>query len=283
MRKNGYSLYGAVGLLSILLIACLLAPWIAPYDPFSGQVNARFLPVSLAHLLGTDHFGRDIFSRLLYGGRVTLPASFIALSIATGLGTGMGLWAAVTSRWWVRQLLLKSADLLIAWPFLVIAMATIGFFGPGLDKLLGLVIVTHWAPVSRLVYSLAKEALAFEYVIASKVAGARTLRIVWQDLLPHCLSFIFVQFTFDLSNVILTLASLSFFGLGAQPPTPEWGSMLSDGRVYLSQYPLLLIAPVAAITLVVLCLNLIGEYYRLQQEPLFVPARWEVMPLWSHS
>lgn len=262
---------------------CIFAPLVTKYGPFEGDINTRFLDPSWEHPFGTDNFGRDIFSRILFGGRITLPSSFFTLFLTTLLGMILGIISGFNNGNVFDLIIMRTADILIACPFIVIAMAVSGFFGPGLGKILILIVFTFWAKTARLSKSLTLESLNSAHVISSKVSGASNLRIIRRDIFPDIISQIIVHFTFELSNVILSIATLSFFGLGGQPPAPEWGSMLSDGRVYMSTQPNLLIFTILVIFLVVFSFNIIGEYFREKQEPLYITARWEVLGIWKNS
>lgn len=267
MKKGLFSVYLGLFLLCIIILLVLFAPYVTSQDPLQTENKNRLQGISKEHPMGTDNYGRDIFARLLYGGRITLSLAFIAM-LATGvLGIFVGITSALFYGSFLDVLLMRTVDVLLALPFLVLAMAISTFFGRGLDKLIFVVIVMGWASFARLSRSLSLSLLHHNSLIAAQVLGASRLHIVFREILPRIFFPMVINITMELSGIILSLSTLSFFGMGSKPPTPEWGSMLSDGRLYLSKSLHLLLWPCLAVFLTVFSLNLIGEGLRDYSNP----------------
>jgi peptide/nickel transport system permease protein len=249
----------------IILIAC--APFFTPYDPLESNSNQRLAPLNFQHIFGTDRYGRDVFSRTLYGGRTTLISSFTALGMALALGTALGMISGMFNETFLDTALMRVIDVLMAFPFMVFAMVIAALFGAGLFNLLVAVITVWWVPFARLSRSTVLQVKNEASISAARVLGASNFRIIFCELLPKVISPIFVRATFELGTLILSISALSFLGLGAQPPNPEWGSMLSDGRAHFFQAPHILLGPTLFIILTVLALNLIGEGLRDMLDP----------------
>jgi peptide/nickel transport system permease protein len=250
--------YVAASFVLILGAAAAAAPWIAPHDPVAQNVENRFHPPSLAHPLGTDNFGRDVLSRVIFGSRSALMVGLVSVSIAATLGMIVGLTAALAGSWTDNALMLLM-DSLLSFPTILLAITVVSFLGYGLLQVM-LAIGIIYSPVfARLVRA---ETLALRnegYVEASRALGTPILKIVFKHIIPNLLGRVIVQgsITFALSVVIE--ASLSYLGLGTQPPTPSWGLMLKDSRNYLVQAPWMALYPGLAIALTVLSFNIIGD------------------------
>ncbi|AMB99929.1 hypothetical protein AWM75_08080 [Aerococcus urinaehominis] len=256
--------------LGLLVIMCLLftmAPMITPYNPLLNDSSQAFLPPSWQHLFGTDHFGRDIFSRILYGGRLTVFLSFVSMLCAATIGVFFGAISAYFSEHWPDRLIMRLSDILLAMPYIVLAMLISTVFGRGLTQLLVLAIAVWWAPFARLSRELILEDSIDERVLAAKVLGANPLQLFFKEILPNLLTPITVQMTFEMASMIASLATVSFFGMGAQPPQPEWGGMLADARPYMMQVPQLLIWPILSIFTLIVALNLLGEGLKALYQP----------------
>lgn len=279
MKSGKIQFYTGLALILIIIILVGLAPLVTDYDPLGINQGARFEDPSRDHLMGTDHFGRDIFTRILYGGRITLPAAFLTLFATNIIGVFIGILAAFNQGKWLDNLIMRIVDILLAVPFVVIAMAVTTFFGRGLKQLLLIIICVWWANFARFTRSISLPILRQTYVEASIISGASQVRIAIKDILPAIVGQIVVQFTFQLSNTILQLSVLSFFGLGSKPPNPEWGSMLADSRQYMATEPGLLIWTSLAIFLVVFACNLIGEGLKSILYPSNIPRQWRLMRL----
>lgn len=265
LRKNHLAMIGGVLLLGFFM-AALFAPLLSPYDPLAQDLYNRLEPPSLDHPFGTDDFGRDILSRVIYGSRISLRIGVVAVVIALALGTSIGLIAG----YWgglLDQVLMRLMDLLLAFPSILLAIGIVAILGPGLENAMlaiGLVAVPQYA---RLVRASALSVREMDYVQASRALGAGHTRILLVAILPNCLAPLIVQATLGLATAILDAAGLSFLGLGAQPPLPEWGAMLSNGRELIVRAPWVLTFPGIAIFLTVLAFNLFGDSLRDALDP----------------
>ena len=254
-------------LLLVIISSCILAQVITHEDPYLGQVEERFIQPNLDHFFGTDNMGRDIFTRVLYGGRWTLTASFITMVITLALGIFLGIICGYYEGKWFDILILRIMDSLMGFPFMILAMIIAAFFGTGLFHLLSAVILVKWIPFARLSRSIVLKGKHEVKVLAAKVSGASDIKIIFDELLPQIWISCFVLATFELGELILSISALSFFGLGAKPPLPEWGSMLADSKSYFFRAPYLVMGPSIYILLTVLGLNLIGEGLRDKLTP----------------
>ena len=258
----------AVGLFLVvsLLLVGLVAPWLPLDDPTKINLPERLLPPSPEHLLGTDHLGRDVFSRIIHGARTTLLASAatlaISMTIALTVGTLSGYYGG-----WPDTALMGVVDLLLAFPSLILALAVAGALGPGLLNVLLAVGAVWWVGHARVIRGVTLGARQMEYVTAARAVGASNLRIICRHIVPNILGPIIVIASLDVGWIILGIAGLSFLGLGAQPPTPEWGAMLNDARPHLQIAPPLLLLPGAAIFVAVLGFNLLGDGLRDLLDP----------------
>ncbi|RKT87198.1 peptide/nickel transport system permease protein [Saccharopolyspora antimicrobica] len=261
---NRLAVLGVV-VLGLFALIAVLAPVIAPYDPYAQDLAGRFQPPSGAHLLGQDELGRDILSRLLHGAGVTLSAGLLAVALATAVGTGIGLLAGYRGGWY-DTVLMRLMDILLAFPSVLLAIMIVSALGPGLWNAMLAVGIVSVPQIARVVRSAAIGLRDSDYVQAARSMGAGHARILLRTLLPNCTGPLIVQSTLSLAAAILDIAALSFLGLGAQAPTPEWGAMLSDAfragfHVFLtSQFAI--VFPGLAIAFAVLCVNFIGDGFR---------------------
>lgn len=256
--KTNRLYYIAVILLLILGAAAVAAPRIAPHDPVAQDVEKRFHAPSLSNPLGTDNFGRDVLSRIIFGSRSALLVGIVSVSIATTLGMIVGLAAGLGGQW-TDNILMLLMDSLLSFPTILLAITVVSFLGYGLLQVM-LAIGIIYSPVfARLVRAETLSLRNEGYVEASRALGTPILKIVFKHIIPNLLGRVIVQgsITFALSVVIE--ASLSYLGLGTQPPTPSWGLMLKDSRNYLVQAPWMALYPGLAIALTVLCFNIIGD------------------------
>lgn len=269
MRKVRLQAGLIAGLVLLGLIAVLVgaAPWLAPHDPLEQNVVNRLKPPAAEHPFGTDRFGRDNLSRTLYGGQTTLLSALLALSAALAIGVTIGLIAGLFRGTWLDTLLMRLIDVLLAFPFIVFAMVIAALFGTGLFHLLVAVVSVWWVSFARLTRSVVLQAKSETSFAAAQVLGAGTSVLLFKELLPKVLGPVLILSTFELGTLILSISALSFLGLGAQPPTPEWGSMLADGRDHFLQAPHLIYGPALFITITVLAFNLIGEGLRDRLDP----------------
>ncbi len=265
LKMNKSAMIGLTVIL-ILLISALFAPFIAPYNPVKTNVRDRLQGPSFKHLLGTDNFGRDIFSRIIYGSRISLYVGFVAVGIGAIFG---GIIGATGGYFGGRldNIIMRLMDVLLAIPRIILAIAIVGIFGTSLTNVMvavGISILPRYARVVRAsVLSYREE----EFVEAARAIGASDLRIIFENIIPNSMAPIIVQSTLGIAKAILSAATLSFLGLGIQPPTPEWGAMLSSGRQFMRIAPHLTIFPGLAIVLVVISLNMFGDGLRDSLDP----------------
>jgi peptide/nickel transport system permease protein len=250
----------AAGLILVVfaVIVAIAAPVIAPYDPLTMTPELRLAPPSLAHWMGTDDGGRDILARLIFGTRSSLLTALGILAMASVTGTAIGLAAGYFGGW-VDEVLMRVTDMFLAFPALVLAMGMAATLGPSLFNAMLATAIVWWPWYARLVRGQALHLKHEAFVDAARVSGASAFRITVQHILRNCLTPIIVQMSLDIGYAILTLSSLSFIGLGAQPPTPEWGSMVSLGRDYFLEQWWMVTFPGVAIFLSVMAFNLLGD------------------------
>ena len=258
----------ALGLFLVvsLLLAGLFAPWLPVDDPTKINLRERLLSPSTEHLLGTDHLGRDSFSRIIHGARMTLLAAAATLALSMTIALTVGILSGYHGGW-PDTALMGVVDLLLAFPSLILALAVAGALGPGLLNVLLAVGSVWWVGHARIIRGITLGARQMEYVTAARAAGAGNLRITLRHIVPNILGPIVVLASLDVGWIILGIAGLSFLGLGAQPPTPEWGAMLNDARPHLQTAPRLLLLPGAAIFVAVLGFNLLGDGLRDLLDP----------------
>jgi len=259
---------GAVGLaiVTILVVAAVFAPVIAPYDPFRMASGPRLAPPSAEHWMGTDQLGRDVFSRILYGARLTLQIGVIAVGISLTSGLLLGLVAGYAGGW-TERVLMRLVDVLFSFTEIVIALACLAILGVGLVNAMiaiGIASIPFYARITHSVVLVEKNKPYFEAAIA---AGASRLRLIFVHLLPNVVPTLIVVGTLGVSTAVLAAAGLSFLGLGAQPPQPEWGFMLSSSRDLISRAPWMMIFPGLAIAITVLGFNLLGDGVREVLDP----------------
>lgn len=263
--RSGAGITGAIIVLAALL-AAVFAPLVAPYDPIALNPAARLQGPSVEHLLGTDQYGRDTFSRILYGGRSSLAVAGASVLVAFLAGGLLGLLSGYY-RGWLDVLIMRLTDVLLSFPAILLAIALLAFFGGGFRNLvlaIGIVYIGPFARVTRAAVMTVREEL---FVEASRSLGGRDWRVMFLTVLPNTMAPLIVEVTLRLAYAILAEASLSFLGLGTQPPTPSWGQMIADGRGFLALSAWATIAPGLAIMLVVLGLNLLGDGLRDVLDP----------------
>ena len=244
--------------IGFLLLVALFAPWIATHDPFAQNLAETLRAPSAAHWFGTDEFGRDIFSRLVHGSRITL---YIVALVTVVVGP-IGLAVGVTSGYfggWVDTAFMRLTDIFISFPSLVLALAFVAALGPGLDHAVIAIALTAWPPIARLARAETLSLRKADFIIVARLQGASALRIIVRHIVPLCLSSVVVRLTMNMASIILTAAGLGFLGLGAQAPLPEWGAMISEGRRYMMDSWWMVAIPGGAILLVSLAFNLLGD------------------------
>lgn len=266
VRRNRFAVAGMVTLALLILVA-VGAPWIAPHDPYEMDLRGALQPPnSPGHLLGTDDLGRDSLSRLIYGGRVSLTVGLIVVSIAGSVGVTLGAISGYYGGL-IDQVIMRLVDVLLAFPFLVLAIAVVAIVGPSLTNMMIVLGGVAWIEYARLVRGLVLSLREDEFISAARVIGVRDWQIIWRHILPNTLGVVVVQATFGVAFSILAASALSFLGMGAQPPTAEWGAMLSTSKKYLRQQPVLSIAPGMAIMITVLAVNFVGDALRDALDP----------------
>ena len=255
-----------LGLAAVLVVASLLSAYLVPFDPMRMAAGPRLAAPSLKHLFGTDEFGRDLFSRVLVGGRLSLGIGITAVVSGLVVGGFLGLIAAFSGRA-VEAVLLRLIDVLYSFPDTLIALALVAFLGPGIENATLAIAISLVPFYARVTYGLAAAERAKPYIEAARLAGIRSGRLVRVHVMPNIGQSLIVMGTLGFSSAILSAAGLSFLGLGVQPPSPEWGAILASGRNYITKAPWILIFPGAAICLTVLSFNLIGDSLRDLVDP----------------
>jgi len=263
--SNPLSLAGVL-IIGALIALTVLAPYLAPYDPIKTDLGSRLQPPSRAHLFGTDQLGRDILSRILYGTRISLRIAILTAVIATSIGAPLGIVTGYF-RGRVDDLLMRVTDMFMAFPRLILAMAIAAALRPTLENVIIAISLATWPAYARLARSVALALREENYVEAARAIGADPLRVLARHVLPGVISPLTIQVSLDMGGIILTAAGLGFIGFGAQPPTPEWGVMISDGRNYITQEWWVSTFPGIAISLVVLGFNMLGDGIRDVMDP----------------
>ncbi len=264
-RKETTALFGLLVIIIFLLLA-LLSPWISPYDPLHQDIPSSLAAPGAAHWFGADKLGRDIFSRILHGARISLFSGVAVIAMAGMFGSLVGMLAGYARGWWDESLM-RVTDIFFAFPSLILAMAIAGALGPSLQNALIAVAVVTWPVYARLVRGQVLTLREREFVQAARAVGATDGVILRRHLLPNTLSPLLVQASFDMGAVILSVAGLSFIGFGAQPPMPEWGVMISEGRNYITTHWWLTFFPAIAMLLAVAGFNLVGDGLRDVLDP----------------
>lgn len=262
---NKASLVGAIIVMFYIFIA-IFAPLLAPYDPYEVQLENKLLPPSPEHWMGTDDKGRDILSRILYGSRLSMGVGFAAVMFGAFFGIILGLVAGYYGKW-VDTVIMRIMDVMLAFPGILLALAIISALGPSLINVTIAVGAFSVPLFARIVRGSTLEVKRLEYIDAIRSLGANDLTIIFIHILPNILSPIIVQGTLRLATAILSAAGLSFLGLGAQPPSPEWGTMLSNGRDFLFSAPYIALFPGLAISILVLGFNIFGDGLRDALDP----------------
>jgi peptide/nickel transport system permease protein len=251
----------------VIVFAAVFADAISPHPPNQQNLRDRLQPPSAEHLLGTDHFGRDVLSRIIYGGRVSLQVGFIAVGIALAVGGLMGLVAAFYGRW-VDSVVSFFVDVLLALPGFLLALAIVAALGPSLTNVMIAVGIANVPQFARITRSAVLQVIEMDFVTAAQAAGSRDPRIMFKHVVvPNSLSPVIVQVTLSLAGAILSAAGLSFLGFGAQPPTAEWGSMLNSARAFIRDAHWAVTFPGLAIVVTVLALNMVGDGLRDALDP----------------
>ncbi|MFN3498892.1 MAG: ABC transporter permease [Pannonibacter indicus] len=265
LLRNPLTVVGLVIILTLLLTAAF-APWIAPYSPIEGQLTDRLLPPSAAHWMGTDELGRDIFSRVVHGARITL---FIVLLVAI-ISAPLGLIIGAVSGYFggvADRIIMGLTDIFLSMPRLILALAFVAALGPGIENAVIAIAITAWPVYARLARAETLTIRKAEFIAAVRMQGASHGRIILRHILPLCMSSTIVRVTLDMAGIILTAAGLGFLGLGAQPPLPEWGAMISRGRAFILDQWWVATMPGFAIVIVSLGFCLFGDGLRDVLDP----------------
>ena len=255
-----------LAILIVFLLAATIGPLLCRYDPLENDVTMIHQPPSADHWFGTDYLGRDIFTRIIYGARVSLSISVVGVFCGSAVGVLLGVCAGYFGKW-VNSLISRILDILLAFPGLLLAIMIVAIMGKGLFNTAFAIAVMSIPSVARMVRGVVLKIRSSEYIGACKVMGASNRWIIFTHIIPNAVSQIIVNMTLSLGTSILTASSLSFLGLGVQPPDPEWGAMLNKAREVVRQYPLEAIIPGIAITLVVLSFSLVGDGLRDALDP----------------
>jgi peptide/nickel transport system permease protein len=256
-------------IVTILVLVALFAPWIAPYDVGTTDLTIRYLPPSVAHWFGTDSTGRDIFSRVVFGARISLQVGFIVVLVSSFIGTILGAIAGYYGGWVDRIVSGYVFNVFLAFPGLLLAIAMVAFLGAGLNKLILALCIIGWVGYARLIRGQVLKVREYDFVQAARALGATDARILLKHILPNAIQPLIVQASLGMAGAVLSEASLSFLGLGVPPPAPSWGVMIEEARDLstLQAAPHALIFPGIAIALTVLAFNFIGDGLREYLDP----------------
>lgn len=265
LRRNRAALIGA-GIVAVFVFLALFAHLLSPYEPTRGELGDRLQPPNAVHWLGTDELGRDLLSRVIFGARISLQIQVMAVALALMVGVLVGGIGAYLGGW-ADNLIMRAMDVLLAFPTIFLALAIVAARGTGLFNLILAAAVTSVPQFARIIRASILSLKEKEFVEAARALGGRPGRIMFRHLLPNCMAPLIVQSTLRMATVLLTASGLSFLGLGVQPPTPEWGAMLSNARSYLIVAPHVATIPGLAIMVVVVGFNLFGDGLRDSLDP----------------
>lgn len=256
----------ALALAAAVLGAALFAPLVAPYDPVAVDLTIRLLPPGPDHWLGTDHLGRDVLSRLIWGARASLGSVAAIIVLLVLISTAVGCLAGYVGGK-VDAVLMRICDVFLTFPTFILAMFMVGILGTGMVNVIIAIAMTHWAWYARIIRSLVLSLRSREFVLAARVAGSSRTRILSRHILPPVAAQLVVLATLDIGHMMLHVAGLSFLGLGVQPPSPEWGVMINDARQYIWEHPRLIMLPGLMIFVSVMAFNLLGDALRDRLDP----------------
>jgi peptide/nickel transport system permease protein len=265
LRSNPSVMFGGIVILAVAVIA-IFAPLFATHDIYAQDLSIRLQKPSMAHWLGTDELGRDVYSRLLFGARITLYIAGLTAIIAAPLGLVVGTTAGYVGGW-VDTVLMRIVDVFLAFPSLILALAFVAALGPGIENAIIAIALAAWPPIARLARAETLSIRKSDYIAAVQLQKASSVRIIFGHVMPMCISSVVVRVTLNMASIILTAAGLGFLGLGAQPPSPEWGAMLSSAREFVLTNGTLAAVPGTAILLVSLAFNLLGDGLRDMLDP----------------
>ncbi len=267
LKTNRLAMVG-LGIILTLILMAIFADVLAPYNPVQGGSlqSQRLLPPSWTHLMGTDDLSRDIWSRMVYGSRVTL----LVVALVTVIATPVGLFVGTISGYfggWIDRVLMRVTDIFLAFPQLVLALAFAAALGPGIENAIIAIAITSWPPYARLARAETLTIRNSDFIAATRLQGASSARIIWGHVVPLCLSSVIIRVTLDMAGIIIIAAGLGFLGLGAQPPQPEWGAMVAEGRQFIIDNWWVSTMPGLAIFVVSLGFNFLGDGLRDVLDP----------------
>ena len=266
LKRNPLAMAGLF-IVGVLLLMAAFAPLIAPYDPITQSLPNRLLPpLTPGHWMGTDDFGRDIWTRIVYGSRTTLYIVVLVVLTAPVFGLLIGTVAGYFGGW-TDTILMRITDIFLAFPKLILALALVAVLGPGMENAVMAIALTSWPPYARVARAETLTVRNSDYIAAVRLQGAGAARVIWGHVMPMCLPSVIIRVTLDMAGVILTAAGLGFLGLGVQPPLPEWGTMISAGRKFLFEQWWVATMPGLAIFIVSLGFNLLGDGLRDVLDP----------------
>ncbi|HEX2112937.1 MAG TPA: nickel transporter permease [Alphaproteobacteria bacterium] len=255
-----------LGIVVTLVLIAIAAPLLATHSPLAQDLSNRLQPPSAIHWLGTDELGRDIYSRIIYGARITLMIVGLVAVLVAPIGLLIGTVAGYLGGW-IDTVLMRVTDVFLAFPRLILALAFVAALGPGIQNAVIAIALTTWPPYARIARAETLTLRNTDFINAARLQGASAVRIVWRYVVPLCLSSVIVRVTLDMAGIILTAAGLGFLGLGAQPPSPEWGAMISAGRKFILDQWWIATIPGLAICIVSLGFNLLGDGLRDVLDP----------------
>ncbi|MBX9447361.1 nickel transporter permease [Dickeya chrysanthemi] len=264
-RANPLAVLGLI-IIAVVMLLSLAAPWLAPYDPGFQNLSNRLAAPSAAHWLGTDELGRDVFSRIVYGGRTTLGMVLAVVALTAPIGLLVGCIAGYAGGW-LDKILMRLTDIFLAFPRLVLALAFVAALKPGVESAILAIALTAWPPYARLARAETLQFRHTDFIAACRLTGAAPLRIILRHIMPLCVPSLIVRVTLDMSSIIITAASLGFLGMGAQPPSPEWGTMIATARRFLFNAWWVPLVPCIAIFLTSLAFNFLGDGLRDVLDP----------------
>ena len=260
LSNRGFVLFSVLAII-IILIAVFAPVLSGGIDPTAGDLKDAIMAPDATHICGTDKMGRDIYSRVLYGARISLVSTFILVALVFVIGTALGVVSGYFGGW-VDAVIMRLADMMIAFPGLVLAIAVAGILGASTQNAIIAIAVVSWPKYARLARSLVMKIRHTDFVAAATVTGSRTPYMLWKYMLPNTITTLVITAATDIGSMMMELAALSFLGFGAQPPTPEWGSMLNEGRNFMQSAPWMMIYPGLAIFITVVIFNMLGDNLR---------------------
>ena len=260
LSNRGFVLFSVLAII-IILIAVFAPVLSGGIDPTAGDLRDAIMAPDATHMCGTDKMGRDIYSRVLYGARISLVSTFILVALVFVIGTALGVVSGYFGGW-VDAVIMRIADMMIAFPGLVLAIAVAGMLGASMRNAIIAIALVTWPKYARMARSLVLKIRHTDFVYAAIVTGSSTWRMLWKYMLPNTITTLVITAATDIGTMMMELAALSFLGFGAQPPTPEWGAMLNEGRDFMQSAPWMMIYPGFAIFITVVVFNMLGDNLR---------------------